>query len=172
MIVRILEEDGAAIAPVGAHDPLALVPSAPCGRLAEAVLVQHAVMIPEPADLHPPAGMDLHMVGLEQPVVQLRLGDLQGEAALLHRRGEQGVGAVVLARAPGRRILAQDPILPDADHPGGDQVLHLGHRQHRVALRVGAAVGDIGSGEAQQVFQQQRVDSRETPLDGELVGRP
>jgi hypothetical protein len=116
----VLEEHGAAITPVRAHHPRALVSAAARGRASESGVVQDGVVVPEPADLDASPRVDLDVMGLEEAVVELRFGDLQGEAALVHRRDEQRVRAVFLARSPRGRVFAQDPVLPDPDDPGRD----------------------------------------------------
>ena len=143
------------------------------GSTAGPVGVQGGAVIPQPADLHPAPAVDLHVAG---------------QAAA--RRTAPGRGICIanppwpiaaanrvfgLWSPPGSQHGAyspSSPVLPDRHDPGRDQVLHLVDGQHRVGLRVGAAVGDIDPGIAQQLLEQQRPDPAERPLDGLLVRRP
>jgi hypothetical protein len=76
------------------------------GGLLEAWLVEDRMVIPKPEDLHPATRMDLHVVFAQDLVVEARFGEVEVEAALFHRRGEQGVGAVVLTGRPTGGVFA------------------------------------------------------------------
>ena len=78
----------------------------PGGGLQEGPLVKDRVVIPKPEDLHSSSRMDLHVVLAQDLVVEARFGEVQVEAALFHRRCEQGVGAVVLTRCPTRSVFS------------------------------------------------------------------
>ena len=154
LVLGVAEEHGASVAPVAADHPRPFVFSAAAGDRAAQVL-QGGPVIPEPEDLHSPRLVDLDVVGGQQLVVELGPWDLQGEPALGHGRGEQRVRAVVASRVPAWPVLPELSVLPDRDDPGRDQRFHLGQRQDGVALGVGAAIGDVHSPEARQLFEQQ-----------------
>jgi len=65
-------------------------------------------------------------------------------------------------------MLAEHAVLPHLHDPGGQQVLHRRDGQHRVALRIGAAVGDVHALVAEQQLKQQAPDPAERPLHGLL----
>ena len=161
----------APVAGLTADLPLPL-DGAALGRGAGPVGVQRRAVIPQPADLHPAAAVDLHQVHRQQLVIQLRGRDLQREPALGHRGGEQRVRAVPGARIPRRGVLAELAVLPDLHDPGRDQVLGLRQGEHRVGLGIGAAVGGVDPAPAQQHLQQQRLDPGKCPLDRLLISRP
>jgi hypothetical protein len=69
----------------------------------------------------------------QQLVVQLGGRDLRRESALRQRGGAQGVRAVLATGVPGGRMLAQHPVLPHRDDPGGDQVFGRLDREYRVS---------------------------------------
>jgi hypothetical protein len=73
------------------------------------------------------------------------------------------------AGVPAWPVPAELAVLPDLDHPGGDQILDLGESQNRVALGVGAPVSDVHSPVARQLLEQQRLDRPESPLASLLV---
>ena len=168
---RVAEEYPAPVAGLAADLPLA-PGGAALGRGAGPVGVQRRAVIPQPADLHPAAAVDLHQVHRQQLVIQLRGRDLQREPALGHRGGEQRVRAVPGARIPRRGVLAELAVLPDLHDPGRDQVLGLRQGEHRVGLGIGAPVSDIDPAPARQHLQQQRLDPGKCPLDRLLISRP
>ncbi|CAM5488038.1 hypothetical protein SAVIM40S_00367 [Streptomyces avidinii] len=155
------------------HGPLPHVPPAPARRAAPIRFEDRAAgAVPEAADLHAAPGVDPYEVHGQQLVVQLRLRDLHADPIPRGRGGEEGIRAVPAARIPSGRVLVETSVLPDLHDPRGQQVLHLRQRPCRVALRVGAAVGNVDAAVAEEELQQERLDSGEGPLAGGFVLRP
>ena len=129
------EEHLPPVAAVIADHARVLVPSAPARRLS-LIRLQRRVRpaIPEPADLYPAVGVDLHVTDGAEARNTAPAGGPAGRTRPGDRGGEQRVRAVLLARTPGRGVFSQPRCLPDRNNPLCYQMLHLRHGQRCVGL--------------------------------------